>query len=526
MGTKLELVWPGKYDRFALVRDEATGKPVQVPYESIQPRILIEQECYGDPNTDNLLIAGENLFALKTLTATGYEDQVRLIYLDPPYNTGNAFDHYDDGIEHSLWLSLMRDRLHLMWKLLSPIGSLWLQLDDNEAHYCRVLADEIFGRDCFIADITWQKRDGPPNDRKIGAIHDRILVYGKKRASAAKATDAELSFNLMPRTDKANANYQVFKEPSGPDPRGAFRKIDMTANAKGGRHVDHLVFPIRNPYTSEDVYPRKGTNWRHNPEEVARLQAAGRLYWGVTGTAKTPMRKLFTTEAKDGMTTPTIWPDVGFNQHASAELEQLFGDKAAFDTPKPEALMRRIIEIGSSPGDIVLDPFLGSGTTAAVAHKMGRRWIGIEAGRQVESLSLVRLKKIVDGTDQGGISQAADWKGGGGFHYCTLGKALIEQDAELGVWRLNYDNGKLIECICLQEGYKLCADGVRHGVKGRHFAHITEQFVTQEYLDVLASSLTEDEALTIYYLKAARKLRLPPNVVTKRIPQALVEGNQ
>ena len=231
----------------------------------------------------------------------------------------------------------------------------------------------------------------------------------------------------MPRTDKADSMYQVFPEPSGLDPRGPYRKIDTTANGKGGRFVESLYYPITNPYTNEQVFPRQGTCWRHNRDEMQRLQNDGRLYWGVKGTAKTPMRKLFMFEAKKGMTTPSIWDDVGLNQHASAEIEKLFGAKASFETPKPEGLIQRVIHIASNAGDIVLDSFVGSGTTAAVAHKMGRRYIGIEMGEHAVTHCVPRLKKVVDG-EQGGISKAVNWQGGGGFRFYRLGKPVFDEN--------------------------------------------------------------------------------------------------
>ncbi len=513
MGTKLELVWPGKYDRFALVRDEATGKPVQVPYESIQPRILIEQECYGDPAAGNLLINGENLFALKTLLASGYADQVKLIYIDPPYNTGNAFAHYEDGIEHSLWLTMMRDRLELLRNLLRPDGSIWVQLDDNEAHYCRVLMDEVFGRRNFVTNAIWQKVYSPKNSAKhFSAMHDHILVY-------AKDID-RWQINHLPRDEKQDQAYKNSDE----DPKGPWKPVDLSA-----RNFYSLgTYPITTPSGRVIAGPPRGRYWAVSRATFEDLQENNEIWWGVNKDA-IPQRKRYLSEVKQGVVPQTIWfyNEVGHTQDAKKEVLGLFPDEAeVFATAKPERLMQRVIEIGSNEGDLVLDCFLGTGSTAATAHKMGRRWVGVEGGDHASSLCLPRLKAVTDGRDQGGISQAVGWTGGSGFRYYLLGKALIEQDAELGIWRLNYDNGKLIESICLQEGFKLCADGVRHGVKGRHFAHITEQFVTQEYLDVLASSLTEDEALTIYYLKAARKLQAPSNVVTKRIPQALLGGNQ
>ena len=362
--TKLELVWPGKEKR-----------------PRLEPRILLEDKALSrraagaeSADADNLLIHGDNLLALKALEAR-FASKVKCVFIDPPYNTGSAFAHYDDGVEHSMWLSLMRDRLEALRTLLAEDGSLWITIDDNEAHYLKVLCDEVFGRANFIIDVSWQKRDGAPNDRKIGSIHDHLLVVAKTRTTSSKKTFAEEKFNLMPRTEKADAQYQVFSEPNGPDPHGPFRKIETTANGKGGRFVQSLFYPIRNPFTGQDVMPREGTCWRHSKEEMARLQAEGRLYWGVKGTATTPMRKLYKFEAKQGMTSPSIWSDCGLNQHGSAHMEALFGEKAFFETPKPEELLQRIIHIATNPGDIVLDSFAGSGTTGAVAHKMGRRWI-------------------------------------------------------------------------------------------------------------------------------------------------------
>jgi adenine-specific DNA-methyltransferase len=247
---RLELTWIGKENR-----------------PRLEPRILLEEpekSYHAEKRVtnkdifDNRLISGDNLLALKALEQE-FASKVKCVFIDPPYNTGAAFAQYDDGVEHSLWLTLMRDRLEILRRLLLPNGSLWATLDDNEAHYFKVLGDEIFGRDCFIADISWQKRDGPPNDRKIGSIHDHILVWSRSRSGASKKTLAEETFNLMARTEKADAQYQVFSEPDGPDIRGPFRKIDTTANGKGGRYVESLFYPITNPYTREEVWPRKGT---------------------------------------------------------------------------------------------------------------------------------------------------------------------------------------------------------------------------------------------------------------------------
>ena len=417
-----------------LGRPDAFTTAARVPSRLLEP-----VSTHGDAQAAqrNLLIQGDNLEALKSLLPF-YRGQVKCIFIDPPYNTKSAFEHYDDNLEHAQWLTLMLPRLQLLRELLREDGSIWVSLDDNEAHYFKVLADEVFGRHNFVIDLSWQKRDGPPNDRKIGLIHDHILVWARSKDSSSKKTSAEEAFNLMARTEKADAQYRVFGEPSGPDPRGPFRKIDTTANGKGGRFVESLYYPVRNPFTGQDVFPRQGTCWRHSRVDMERLQSEGRLYWGVSGTATTPMRKLYKSEAKQGMSAPSIWADAGLNQHASAEVEGLFGSKASFETPKPEALLQRILHIATNEGDLVLDSFLGSGTTAAVAHKMGRRWIGIEMGEHARTHCLPRLEKVIAG-EGGGISRAVGWGQprpdgtpwnaalhGGGFRFARLGEPIFD----------------------------------------------------------------------------------------------------
>ncbi|WP_286742077.1 site-specific DNA-methyltransferase [Aquabacterium sp. UBA2148] len=377
---------------------------------------------------NNLLIQGDNLQALKALLPF-CRGRVKCIFIDPPYNTKSAFEHYDDNLEHSQWLSMMLPRLQVLRELLSEDGSIWVTLDDAEAHYFKVMADEVFGRQCFIADITWKRRDGAPNDRRIGPVHDHLLVYSKGQGRTAK-TSAEEMFNLMQRTEKADAQYQIFEEPFGFDERGPFRKVDSTGNAKGGRHVESLTYPVTNPFTGEQVFPRKGRCWVYSRDVMEAMVKDRRYFWGKDGKAGTPMRKLFKSEAKPGMTAPSIWDDVGLNQHAAREIELLFGEKAAFETPKPEALMQRIIHIASNPGDIVLDSFLGSGTTAAVAHKMGRRWIGVEMGDHAITHCVPRLQKVIEG-EQGGISAAVNWQGGGGFQLLQLGAPLFDEQGDI-----------------------------------------------------------------------------------------------
>ena len=359
-----------------LTRDDDIHAAAQTPYRLLEE---VASQSQGDRDAGNMLIQGDNLDALKALLPY-YAGRVKCIFIDPPYNTRSAFEHYDDNLEHAQWLAMMYPRLDLLHQLLTEDGSIWVTLDDNEAHYLKVVIDEIFGRRNFIIDLSWQKRDGPPNDRKVGLIHDHVLIWAKRSDSTSSKTLAEDHFNLMERTEKADAQYRVFAEPTGPDARGPFRKIDTTANGKGGRMVDSLVYPIVNPYTKQEVLPRAGTCWRHNKEEMARLQADKRLYWGVKGDARTPMRKLFKFEDQARHVGSKHLVRRRSKPACIQRTRTTLWKKASFETPKPEGLMKRLLEIATNPGDLVLDSFLGSGTTAAVAHKMGRHYIGIEMG--------------------------------------------------------------------------------------------------------------------------------------------------
>mgnify|MGYP000064101572 CR=1 FL=1 len=516
---KLELTWIGKEHR-----------------PKLEPRILLEDPAKSyhgvhrvtdDDIFDNRLIFGDNLLALKALEAE-FTGKVKCVFIDPPYNTGSAFTHYDDGLEHSIWLSMMRNRLEIIRKLLSEDGSLWITVDDNEAHYLKVLCDELFGRNCFIADISWKKRDGAPNDRKIGSVHDHLLVWAKYCSLGSKKTLAEESFNLMPRTEKADSQYKVFEEPDGPDPRGPFRKIDTTANGKGGRFVESLCYAITNPYTGKDTIPRDGTCWRHNQEEMTRLQADKRLFWGKNGTATTPMRKLFKSEAKEGMTTPSIWDDVGLNQHAAREMEVLFEKKAAFETPKPEGLMFRIVGIATNPGDIVLDSFAGSGTTGAVAHKMGRRWIQIELGEHCHTHIIPRLQKVIDGADKGGITEAVNWQGGGGFRYYHLAPSLLERD-KWGNWVISkgYNAAMLAEALCKLEGFTYAPSDTFYWQQGysteSDFLYVTTQTLKHEQLAQLAEEVGTERTLLVLCSAFRGKIDQFPNLTIRKIPKQILD---
>lgn len=362
---------------------------------------------------DNLLIQGDNLEALKALLPF-YRGQVKCIFIDPPYNTKSAFEHYDDNLEHAQWLSLMLPRLQLLRELLREDGSIWVTIDDNEGHYLKVLMDEVFGRGNFVANVIWQKKYSPQNDAEFfSAMHDHVFVYAKNTASWAR--------NLVPRTAKQDDAY---KNPDD-DPRGIWKASDLTR----AEHRDRDFYAITTP-SGKQVYPARGRSWSRPPEEIERLRIDNRLWFGKKGDA-IPSLKRFLTEVKDGVVPQTIWfrDEVGDNQDAKKEVKELNADEI-FGTPKPEALIRRLLEIASSPNDLILDSFLGSGTTAAVAQKMGRRWIGIEMGEHASTHCLPRLQKVIDG-EQGGISKAVNWQGGGGFRFMKLGAPVFDENGRI-----------------------------------------------------------------------------------------------
>lgn len=441
------LHWVGK--------DKVVNHHHDVPFRLLDKKYTFTAN-EGTPanSTANRIIHGDNLEALKSLLPE-FEGKVNCIYIDPPYNTGNEGWVYNDNVSdpkikkwlgqvvgkegedlsrHDKWLCMMYPRLKLLHRLLAADGSFWVSLDDNESHYFKCVCDEIFGRENFVMDFIWRKRDGAPNDRKVGSVHEHIFVWAKSKVVGTTQTVAESKFNLMPRTEKADAQYKVFSEPGGPDLRGPFRKIDTTANGKGGRYVESLYYPIRNPYTNEDVLPRAGTCWRHNREDMEKLQADKRLYWGVKGTATTPMRKLFSFEAKQGMTTPSIWDDAGLNQHASSELEQMFGEKAHFDTPKPTTMMERVIHIATMKDAIILDSFAGSGSTAHAVLKLNakdggnRRFILCEMMDYAETITAERVRRVINGYGEGAKAVAGT---GGGFDYYTVGATLFKEDKNI-----------------------------------------------------------------------------------------------
>ncbi len=358
---------------------------------------------------DNLLIQGDNLLALKALLPF-YRGQVKCIYIDPPYNTQSAFTHYDDKLEHSQWLSLMYPRLVMLRELLAENGSIWVSIDDREAHYLKVLMDEVFGRGNFVANVVWQKRTSRENRASIGTSHDHILLYTKCGAVAWKETR-----NLLLATEKGYSNPDN-------DPRGPWRSIPFSAQG----YRPNQMYGIETP-TGKTVFPPKARCWGATEPEYLKYLSAGMVYFPKGGDGK-PRIKQFPEQVK-GLVPMTLWlaSEVGDTEISKKESLALSPDDEPFGTPKPEALIQRIIHIATNLNDLVLDSFLGSGTTAAVAHKMGRRWIGIEMGEHAVTHCLPRLEKVVGG-EQGGISKALEWQGGGGFRFHTLGEPVFDAD--------------------------------------------------------------------------------------------------
>ncbi|MBK6906675.1 MAG: site-specific DNA-methyltransferase [Rhodocyclaceae bacterium] len=392
-----------------LHKKQAVTAAARVPY-----RLLDVERVHGDPTADNWLIQGDNLEALKALLPL-YAGRVKCIYIDPPYNTRSAFEHYDDNLEHSQWLSMMYLRLELLRELLAEDGSIWVSIDDNEAHYLKVIMDEVFGRGNFVATNVWQKRYSRDNNSAIGDVHDYVFCY---------AQNAERFKSARNRIEPDAKTRSAYRNPNN-DPRGPWRLIPMS----GAELRPNQQYPVKTP-SGKIMFPPEGRHWSVLEPKFLELVAAGKVFFGKSGDSAPGLIRYFSEI--EGLVPWTWWPheDGGHTDESKKEIHALFGKTDAFSTPKPERLLRRVLEIATNPGDLVLDSFLGSGTTAAVAHKMGRRYIGIEMGEHARSHCLPRLQKVIAG-EQGGISPAVGWKGGGGVRFVTLGQPVFLADGRI-----------------------------------------------------------------------------------------------
>jgi adenine-specific DNA-methyltransferase len=511
---KLELTWIGKENR-----------------PKLEPRILLEdpeksyhakQRVSENDIFDNRLIFGDNLLALKALEQE-FAGKVKCVFIDPPYNTGSAFTHYDDGVEHSIWLSLMRDRLELIRRLLSEDGSLWITIDDNEAHYLKVMCDEVFGRSNFVANAVWQKKASPQaNAIWLSDSHDHLLIYARSKC--------EWRPRLLPRKEDAVARY---KNPDK-DPRGPWTSGDCTISLTGGQRGAQFartgfsanLYSITTP-SGRIVEPPPGTCWRFSKERFQVLVEDDRIWFGADG-GNVPRYKRFLSDVQDGVVPITWWPrdEVGDNQDAKREVT-FFNSTNVFSTPKPEKLLKRVLAIATQVGDLILDSFAGSGTTGAVAHKMGRRWIMVELGEHCHTHIIPRLKKVIDGEDPGGITKAVGWKGGGGFRYYRLAPSLLEKD-RFGnlIISKQYNAAMLAEAMCKLMGFTYAPSEETYWQQGHStetdFIYVTTQTLTRDHLAALSEEVGKKRSLLICCSAFRGKADAFPNLTLKKIPAAVL----
>jgi adenine-specific DNA-methyltransferase len=505
---KLELTWIGKENR-----------------PRLEPRILLEDrdKSYHAPHRvtdqdlfDNRLIFGDNLLALKALEQE-FTGKIKCIFIDPPYNTGSAFTHYDDGLDHSLWLSLMRDRLVLLRRLLRDDGSIWFTIDDNEAHYLKVLLDEVFGRENFVANCFWQKVYSERMDATgFSTSHDHVLVYRKS---------TEFEVNQIEKEQNAK-QFNFFDEKIGKHYRRRSLRKEGSESLREDR--PSMWYAIEAPDGS-DVWPIKpdGTQgrWRWKKENVPENRSL------LEFVKKDNRWEIYVKQYLDEAASrppSTIWlqEDVGHNHEAKLEVKA-FNSEQVFDTPKPERLLRHIFNLSTSEGDWTLDSFAGSGTAGAVAHKMGRRWIMVELGEHCHTHIIPRLKKVIDGEDKGGLTEGVGWKGGGGFRYYSLAPSLLEKDKS-GNWVINrsYNPAMLAQAVCKLEGFTYApSDNIywQHGHSTeRDFIYVTTQNLSHDQLQALSDEVGEGRSVLVMCSAFRGKPDKYSNLTIKKIPKTVL----
>nr|WP_242041766.1 site-specific DNA-methyltransferase [Alkalinema sp. FACHB-956] len=444
---------------------------------------------------------------------TEFAGKVKCVFIDPPYNTGSAFTHYDDGLEHSIWLSMMRDRLEIIRKLLSEDGSLWITIDDTEAHYLKVMCDEIFGRPNFVANVVWQNRYSRSNDASLSLSHNSVLVYAHEPERWKKIR------NRLARTETQAGQY---KNPDN-DPNGPWRAIPWDApNLR-----PNLSYPIKTP-TGKVRMPPSGRCWSRTEAQWLEIVESGLAYFGKSGDGA-PSFKQYLKDASDIV--PNTWwnhEETGHTDEAKKEMHLLFGKDQAFDTPKPERLLHRILHIATNPGDLVLDSFAGSGTTGAVAHKMGRRWIMIELGDHCHTHIIPRLQKVIDGQDPGGITKATHWQGGGGFRYYHLAPSLLQKD-NWDNWVINpsYNAAMLAEALCKLEGFTYAPSDTHYWQQGHStetdYLYVTTQTLSQTQLAHLSEEVGQHRTLLVLCSAFRGKTDQFPNLTVRKIPKQVLD---
>ena len=514
---KLELTWIGKDKRPRLeprifLEDKSLSYQAQVAHS--KDDVIFSAEQQREIFNDNLLIHADNLLALKALEQK-YTGKIRCIYIDPPFNTHQAFEQYDDGLEHSMWLSMLRNRVEILSSLLTEDGSIWIHLDDNEMHYFKVMMDEIMGRKNFVSSIVWQKVFAKKNKALISSSHDTILVYAKNIDKWHR--------NLLGRTE---SQLKSFKNPDN-DYRGPWQSVAYSVKSESSEKRKAYRYAITTP-SGREVYPPTGRHWNGLEDRTSALIQDNRIWFGPDGN-NPPRLKVFLSEVQDGVVPDTWWnhESSGNNQEAKKEVISLVHGVEPFGTPKPERLLERIIAIASNPGDLVLDSFAGSGTTGAVAHKMGRRWIMVELGEHCQTHIVPRLKKIIDGEDQGGISKTVNWQGGGGFRYLRLAPSLLKKDS-WGQWIINqdYNAEMLAEAMCKHMGFTYARSQTQfwnHGYSTEtDHIYVTTGSLAYDQLKRISEEVGTERTLLICCKAFMAEGADLPNLTLKKIPKVIL----
>ncbi|WP_418551498.1 site-specific DNA-methyltransferase [Prevotella sp.] len=564
---KLELTWIGKYDK----------------HDPLEPRILIENKeySYGHPETGvlpngkpwngNMLIHGDNLLALKALEQD-FSGQIKCIYIDPPYNTGNAFEHYDDNLEHSIWLSLMRNRLEILRDLLRPDGSIWIQIDDEEQAYLKVLCDEIFGRNNFVNMISVNMKNiagasGGGEDKRLKKNTEYILIYLKDYNYSKPFKPAYSYTPIISVVNDYRIKGKSWKYTSALIEQGTKDYIGSTVDGDGNdikiykrynysiKSINAIIQEYK--ISEEDAYKRfsKYLFQTEMPQSSIRFRVMNKVkeigqdsdlysieYIPKTGRNKGKVYEQFykgesfrllawlkdVSEEINGTLYKkdlqgTYWDFVGETKNLTKE-----GCVPFPNGKKPESLISRIFDMATIEDDIVLDSFLGSGTTAAVAQKMGRRYIGVELGNHAYTHCIPRLKMVTDGTDQGGISKANNWEGGSGFKFYELAPSLLKED-KFGNLVINkeYNADMLAAAMAKQEGYTYQPSQEVYWKQGfgseTDYIYTTTQFMTVEALSAIHETMAEDETLLICCTSFQRECKQAfNNISIKKIPQMLL----
>lgn len=524
---KLELTWVGKYEE-----------------TTIEPRILIEdpEKSYGDPRSENMLIHGDNLIALQALQQD-FAGRIKCIYIDPPFNTGQAFEHYDDNLEMSIWLNLMRDRIKLLHELLSDDGTMFVHIDDAYLPYVTLLIDEVFGQNnrlyliafkqgsatghkainpgCvtttnFIVMVAKDKKLWKPN--KVYTKRGRDTRYGKYITNVTAPYTEWKIINLT------NA-YASF---TGVDLATARKQVKDNPDLIESFVLEHAESVIRTARPDMNGVGKEIQQMVHqssaSPNEVLYLHREGNpdMYFinGERILFYKDKLKLIDGELVSAEPLTTLWDDIlSNNLHNEGGVSFPKGKK-------PEHLIKRVLEIATQEGDLFLDSFLGSGTSIAVAHKMNRRYIGIEMGQQAYTHCKKRLDSVISGEDLSGITKAVDWHGGGGYHFYELAPSLLVRNPRLPIYQINpeYTFEMMCEAICKIEGFRYHPEGVFHGYSSeKRFIHITKEFVNAEYVKSVSAALGEDQSLLIYGMAIQSDMILPDNIEVRKIPKDLLE---